>query len=257
MLKLSKYELKKNIRALLLLLAGLAALEVWFLFSVNGNSEGALFGSITVLFLYALVCFFAVFLFAVTNYYREINSKTSYLVFMTPVSPTGVIISKMLTVLIIGLVLGGILIALGIWDITLLAKSLDELDSLKEMFDQFFSLFGTMISSYVINIVISIVIFLLAFFSQVAMVYFAITLVCTLLQNSRFRFVLSIVLYLLMSAGRQKLQNLLPPMEAAYGTELTFSLVMKAAAPYTLLNLATIVILIAATGWLLKHRLSL
>ena len=257
MLKLSKYELLKNFRTLPILLGGLAALEIWFLWSVHQKSEGAIFGSIAVLFLYAMVCFFAVFIFAVTNYYREINSKTSYLVFMTPVSPLGIIISKMLTVLFIGVILGGILIGLGIWDITLLGGSLEEFKSLKEELDQFFSIFGTVLNSYVLNIVLSVVIFLLAFFAMVSMVYFCITLVATLMANNRFRAVLSAALFLLLAIGRQYLQNLLPSQEAGYSGEITFSLVIRQSTPYALLNLATIIVMVAATSWLLKHRLSL
>ena len=86
MFRLSKYELRKNRTALFVLLAGLAALQICFLIALRGKTQDYAIIWSTILVLYAVVCYFAVFIFAITNYYREINSKTSYLVFMTPVS---------------------------------------------------------------------------------------------------------------------------------------------------------------------------
>ena len=101
MFRLSKYELRKNRTALFVLLAGLAALQICFLIALRGKTQDYAIIWSTILVLYAVVCYFAVFIFAITNYYREINSKTSYLVFMTPVSALSIILSKMLTVLVL------------------------------------------------------------------------------------------------------------------------------------------------------------
>ena len=100
MFRLSKYELRKNRTALFVLLAGLAALQICFLIALRGKTQDYAIIWSTILVLYAVVCYFAVFIFAITNYYREINSKTSYLVFMTPVSALSIILSKMLSVLV-------------------------------------------------------------------------------------------------------------------------------------------------------------
>lgn len=119
MFRLSKYELRKNRTALFVLLAGLAALQICFLIALRGKTQDYAIIWSTILVLYAVVCYFAVFIFAITNYYREINSKTSYLVFMTPVSALSIILSKMLTVLVLGVILAAALGALGWLDFSL------------------------------------------------------------------------------------------------------------------------------------------
>ena len=259
MLKLSKYEIRKNIGALILLLGGLGVLQIWFMVSVYAKKEGSIVGSIIVLFLYALVCFFAVFIFAVTNYYREINSKTSYLVFMTPISPLRIILSKMLTVLIIGVLLGGILILLGIADINMVADSVEEFRDIQEALNDVFRQFGFFTGKIIFNIVFNVVSFLLAFYAHVAMVYFCITLTATLLQSSRFRALVSILFFLVLSWARGFIQGFITDKVPLRDTmvEVTASEIMTQMTPYTILNLVTVVIMIAATTWLLKYRLSL
>lgn len=73
MFRLSKYELRKNRTALFVLLAGLAALQICFLIALRGKTQDYAIIWSTILVLYAVVCYFAVFIFAITNYYREIN----------------------------------------------------------------------------------------------------------------------------------------------------------------------------------------
>ena len=119
MFRLSKYELRKNRTALFVLLAGLAALQICFLIALRKETQDYAIIWSTILVLYAVVCYFAVFIFAITNYYREINSKTSYLVFMTPVSALSIILSKMLTVLVLGVILAAALGALGWLDFSI------------------------------------------------------------------------------------------------------------------------------------------
>ena len=259
MLKLTKYEFRKNLTALMALLGGLALLEIWFLVSVFTDKEGGMVGSAIILFVYALVCFFAVFLFAVTNYYREINSKTSYLVFMTPVSPLRIILSKMLSVMVIGIILGGILCLLGMLDINLISSHLEEFREIQDALNELFRSFGYLSGKLLFNIVFNIATFLLAFFAQVAMVYFCITLTATLLQNSRLRIVVSVVFFLLLSWGRGKLQGLISdrfPLDDIV-IDVSFQEVIYRMTPYTILNLATVVLLIGATAWLLAKKLSL
>lgn len=259
MLKLTKYEFRKNLTALLVLLGGLAALEIWFLVSVHLDKEGSMIGSAVVLFLYALVCFFAVFLFAVVNYYREINSKTSYLVFMTPVSPLKIVLSKMLSVLITGTILGGLLIFLGVSDINLLSGHVEDFQAIQDAMNEVFRSFGYLSGRLLFNLVFNVISFLLAFFAQVAMVYFCITLTATLLQNSRFRMLVSVVLYVLLSWLRGFIQGKIgeafPVQDMVM--EVNFQDVMYQMTPYTILNLVSIVILLGATTWLLAKKLSL
>lgn len=258
MLKLSKYELRKNRSALLIILAGLAALELCFLFCVWRDAEDYVFMWSGFLVLYAVICYFSVFLFAITNYYREINSKTSYLVFMTPVSSLWVILSKMLTVLMLGVILAGALGALAFLDLSLLLDYYQEYESLGEVINEALARFGINTSEIAAQLLFGIITFLLSVFSIVALLYLCITLAATLLQNSRLKLVVTIAFFIAGFWLRGKLQELVGELYPVVYTESTgFTQLLYQSWPYALLNLAVLALCMALTTWLLDKKLSL
>lgn len=258
MLKLSKYEFRKNRNALLLLIAGLGILQAAYMLSLGTKKDSYIFSSSGLLLLYGMVCYFAIFLFAVTNYYREINSRTSYLVFMTPVSPFRIVLSKMLTVLFLGLIMAGLLGALAALDLQLLAGRYDEYTGLLDMIQDAMLQFGIHTGEIFSGILFGLITFLLSFYATVALIYLSITLSATLLQNSRFKLVVSILLFLAASLLRSKLQDLVGTVYSIQVTDHTgFIELLYQSWPYTLLNLGVFLISVAVTTWLLKKKISL
>lgn len=258
MFRLSKYELRKNRTALLVLLAGLLALEVGFLISMQGDKENTVVLWASGLILYAVVCYFAVFIFAITNYYREINSKTSYLVFMAPVSSLGIILSKMLTVLVLGVILAGALGALGYLDLALFLTQFDEYKSMGEVISEVMKQFGINTGELLSTILFSLLTFLLSVFSTVAMLYLCITLAATLLQNSKLKLVLTIVLFVLGMVAESKIQNAIGKLHPMVYTEtVNFMQLLLQTWPYALANLIELAVCMLVTTWLLEKKLSL
>lgn len=125
------------------------------------------------------------FIFAITNYYREINSKTSYLVFMTPVSALSIILSKMLTVLVLGVILAAALGALGWLDFSLFLNQYSVYKSMGEVISEVMKNFGIDTAQVASMALFGIITFLLSVFSTVAMLYLCITLAATLLQKQQ------------------------------------------------------------------------
>ena len=82
----------------------------------------SLFGGLLIIA--ASVSYFIVFIFGVITYYRELSSKSSYLIFMTPNSSLSIITSKLLYTLIIGIGISAIFIGFGVLDIFMMAVSL-------------------------------------------------------------------------------------------------------------------------------------
>ena len=100
MLKLVKYELRKNRTALLVLLAIAAALEAYFLISIAREASEDVYTAIALLTLLFACVSFAVFILGVSSYSGELKRKSSYLIFMTPNSALAVVISKLLFTLV-------------------------------------------------------------------------------------------------------------------------------------------------------------
>lgn len=258
MFRLSKYELRKNRTALLVLLAGLLALEVGFLISMQGDKENTVVLWASGLILYAVVCYFAVFIFAITNYYREINSKTSYLVFMAPVSSLGIILSKMLTVLVLGVILAGALGALGYLDLALFLTHFEEYKNMGEVIAEVMSQFGINVSQLASTALFGVITFLLSVFSTVAMLYLCITLAATLLQNSKLKLVLTIVLFVLGMVAESKIQGVISDLRPmVYMDAVNFPQLVFASWPYALANLIELAVCMLITTWLLEKKLSL
>lgn len=258
MLKLSKYELRKNRNTLLLLLGGLALLQILFLLSLSSKKDSYIMSSVGTLTLYGIICYFSIFLFAVTNYYREINSRTSYLVFMTPVSSLRIILSKMLTVLFLGAITGSILAAVCIWDVQLLTSFYSDYAEMTDIINQVLQQFGIHAGEIAVNLLFSLFIFLLSFFSTVSLIYFCITLSATLLQNSRFKLICSILFFLIGNFAKSKLQDLISDLTRMHPEEISdIGDFLVQALPYSLLNLAVLLICIGATSRMLSKKLSL
>ena len=120
MLKLTKYEFRKNRTIFIIFAIGLILLQIYFMVSTySGDDEHTIISSM-MLFMYSMVCYFSVFMLAISSYSKELNSKSSYLIFMTPNSALKIILSKMLTILIIGLILLVLICVLGYFDISMI-----------------------------------------------------------------------------------------------------------------------------------------
>ena len=258
MFRLSKYELRKNRTALFVLLAGLAALQICFLIALRGKTQDYAIIWSTILVLYAVVCYFAVFIFAITNYYREINSKTSYLVFMTPVSALSIILSKMLTVLVLGVILAAALGALGWLDFSLFLNHYSVYKSMGEVISEVMKNFGIDTVQVASMALFGIITFLLSVFSTVAMLYLCITLAATLLQNSRLKLVVTIALFVAGIYAESKIQGVITDLHPmVYRDTVDLIYLLQQSWPYALANLAELALFMILTTWRLEKNLSL
>ena len=254
MFRLSKYELRKNRTALFVLLAGLAALQICFLIALRGKTQDYAIIWSTILVLYAVVCYFAVFIFAITNYYREI----SYLVFMTPVSALSIILSKMLTVLVLGVILAAALGALGWLDFSLFLNQYSVYKSMGEVISEVMKNFGIDTAQVASMALFGIITFLLSVFSTVAMLYLCITLAATLLQNSRLKLVVTIALFVAGIYTESKIQGVITDLHPmVYRDTVDLLYLLQQSWPYALANLAELALFMILTTWLLEKKLSL
>lgn len=198
MLKLMKYEYKKNRGILLGLVLLVAGLELYFLIS-NGLEKLEHMGiAATFLVLATVICFFMVFILGITNYQKELGSKSSYLIFMTPNSSLKIIVSKFLYILALGCVTFLILGSLAIFDIKLVSIKANERFGIMEIVGDLARGFGVDLSQVWTAVLLEVIYFVVSFFSVVAIAYLAVTLSATFLQNNRFRGFISVVLFIVL-----------------------------------------------------------
>ena len=206
MLKLMKYEFRKLRTALLALMASLAVLEVGFLVG-QAMDKGAWVAVSTVLIsILVFVVYGYIIVAGMASYSRELKDKSGYLIFMTPVRPLGVVLSKLLFTALTALVLTAIFGSVAALDYRLL---IDKVDIDQETLNQINMLlrFGLnagadlcqllrVIGFWVVTVLIEIML-------TMCTAYLAITLSATLLQNRKgfLRALISLVLFFALTWG--------------------------------------------------------
>ena len=254
MLKLMKYEFRKNRTALLVIGSGLLLLQLYYMFGCFTESDTHLGAGAALLILWSVVCFFTVFILAVTNYSRELNSKSSYLIFMTPNTSFSIIFSKMLTILLMGTAIALVFGALTILDIELLHARFPEMRDFLTLLNLFLEDMDIHMGQALLGAFSWILIFLVDFFSAVSVAYLSITLSATYLQNSRIKGLISVAVFLLATFVLNRLAGLLPLL---YEQPRNMTESFLAVLPVTAFNLAVLVLCIFICGKLLDKKLSL
>lgn len=210
MLKLTKYEFRKNLTNLIIVFLILAAAQIYFTFScILKNTEHASI-AVVLLVLFTSISFFIVVAFGISTYNKELNSNASYLIFMTPNSSLKIILSKMLYTFIFGCVLALILVFLSYVDVKMLTNlegsPLDYLELIKVMMTNM----GIDYMSVVFGIITGLVSIIVTIFLIIALSYFAITLTSTMLQNKKFKNFISLVVFVVIGWLTATIDNKLP-----------------------------------------------
>ena len=113
MLKLMKYELRKTWFTKAILLAVTAAVEAFFLYGLYGEKEDMAAGGAFILLLLAFGGVLVIGLESVITLHRDMNTKQSHMLFMTPNSSYKILGAKVLECSLSILLTGAFFFALG------------------------------------------------------------------------------------------------------------------------------------------------
>ena len=195
MLKLVKYELRKNRTALLVLLAIAAALEAYFLISIAREASEDVYTAIALLTLLFACVSFAVFILGVSSYSGELKRKSSYLIFMTPNSALAVIISKLLFTLVLAVLFSALALALLAVDMPIFLDVYGEWEGYYMLFEQLLLQQGVALGEIISGFLLTVAQLFLQILSYVGVAYLSITLSATILQSRKGRGLVSFLLF--------------------------------------------------------------
>lgn len=252
MLKLIKYEYRRNISGILVMLGLILAAQGYFLWGVAKMSMEHVTVAASLLMTLTGVAVSVVLLYSVSLYSKELNAKTSYLTFMTPNSSAKILGAKLLATLLLGLVYAALLGGCLVWDFTTMRRLFPEIQFLQSMVDALLIQANTNLSELLVVIGSFAVDFLVNFYATVVIAYLAITISATALQNKRFKGLLSLILFLAIMAAMIYLLNLLPG-----GYYSTMEEMMLNTLPGILVSLAFAVAAFLLSARLLTKRVSL
>lgn len=255
MFKLIKYEFRKNIYGMAVMLGIILAAQIYFMYAyfIADDRNKALVGA-WLLFMAAVICFFMVFIMGIATYSRELSNKTAYLVFMTPNSAIKIIGSKLLYTLFNGVVILALLVLLGIIDWKMLGRMWEQEISVFEMLADMMSMLGIDTLHIFYSAVAIIINFLVNFFMAVTLAYMSVTATATVLQDKKIKGLISVVVYIVLFVVINKIGGLLPRL---YEYPVSFTQVILSGLPCTVFFLIIIVGAVAATAQLLEKHVSL
>lgn len=211
MLKLIKYELRKDLTPYIVIFAVLIALEAYLAGSIIFESDTNLMISV-ILF---MLCGWAVIVFlmimGVISYARELNSKYSFMTFMTPNSTYKIVGAKYL-MLFLMTVLASVLYILFIYlDVQLVFIKYANFKDVTEIINEMLSMVsGSGIMDIVISIAATITSILLNILLTVSFAYLAITLSATILANKKGKGWLAFGLFVAIRIAASVISNFIP-----------------------------------------------
>lgn len=253
MLKLTKYEFRKNMTAPIILLIVIVALELFFLVSIAIGKEdyvGMAFGLqiMTMSFSY-----FIILILSIASYSRELNSKSSYMTFMAPVSTYKIVGSKLISSLIMGIFFAVLLFTMVPLNVTIISAKYSEVGNLIDLLEAYMDFYGFSLSEIIVNIFMIAVEIMISFYLIVVLAYLAITLSSTVFQSKRFKGFFSAIIFVVLYGIASYIAGTLS------GSIETASLAeaFRAVLPSMLFYVLCIVSGFYATGTILDKKVSL
>ena len=245
MLKLMKYELRKTAFSKLVLLVITAVAELAFLLGVFLKKDNLLAIGIVFLFMCAVFGVIYIGIESVNVLYRDLNTKQSYMLFLTPKSSYEILGAKILengiSIVMAG-VFFALLAALAITVATLYIGGLKEMINLVSSFMEInwsvtftpaeaaFYFFGLLASwiVYIVNADLSVI------------------LSASVLAGKKGSIIAGFLIFMVISAIIGKALDLIPVLQS---TELTFVIYIAAA-------FAIAAVLYLISGWIMEKKLS-
>ncbi len=246
MLKLIKYEFRKTMFSKFILLFLTALAEIAFLLGVFAEWERALQIGVGGLVMCSMIGLFYIGIESLLVFHRDLNTKQSYMLFLTPHNSFEILGAKVLenglSIFITGifyLVLGGIDASIGILRIGGVKEFL-------QVCDQFLKSIHITVNFHFSDALLVVLVILATWLLMVVTGYFAILLSATVFAGKRFSGLISFLLYLLISWGCGWILDRLP--ELRNGDAQMFLITGG--------SLVLVAVMYGITGWIMERRLS-
>ncbi|MBP3339648.1 MAG: hypothetical protein J6L69_09625 [Lachnospiraceae bacterium] len=254
MLKLTKYEFIKSRLTLIISAIIFALFEGYYLYSIITESTKHTAISTALLTFFGIASIFIVYIMAIVTYSKELSSKSSYLIFMTPNTPLNIIFSKMLSILVIGIGFIIVIATIAVLDVHLFFETYESTQNIVDFFKSFLEAMEINTAMIIPTFIVYCIEFMINFFSIVTMIYFAITLSATVLQNKPFKGFVSFALVIIFSLLMAKIEEFIPHIYE-YPTNLTQSVI--SIVPTMAFEFLVMLACIFGTAKLLEKKVSL
>lgn len=195
MIKLLKYEFRKSLLSLMILMAVVGAAEVYFIGAMALDSTDHMAYAMAILGLCVYAAMVYVFVRGLTTYSAELKNRSAYLIFMTPNSGLKIMASKYVYTFANGLLIGAISAVLFALDAAMFFDHRGEIEALLGFADRMLRQIGLYMDQLGLFVAVSLLSATLSVLSFFALAYLAITLSHTLLRDKKGRGLIAFVLF--------------------------------------------------------------
>lgn len=246
MLKLMKYEFKKSLFSKYVILVATAIVEALFLIGVTLEKEEMIAWGIAGLVLVAVIGVFYIGIESVLTMQQDLNTKQSYMLFLTPRNSFQILGAKILqnglAIFITGVLFGILAIA----DISYLIIKLNGVKMMLDMINQILTQFNMEITITRTEGFLGLFGALSSWLSMIVNAYLAIVLSASFMAGKKLSGVVSFVFYVILVMLEGRLLNSIPELS---------SLSMNLGAIVGT-NFVLIILVYLLTGWIMEKKLS-
>ena len=216
MSKLIKYEFRKTWPAKLVVLAFTLIAEIVFLVGVFGDNPDRTGIGIALLALTAMFGIFAIGVQSLVILHRDMSTKQSYMLFMTPNSRWAILGAKVLENGLSVLLSGVFFALLALGDLSLLLGKNHQLEQLWTMIQDVWRSFNAEIELNQMNFLLFALLIVVSWVNTVMTAVLADVVACALLNGKRFSGLIAFILFFVLNYLTAKIGSLV-------GTGASFS----------------------------------
>ena len=211
MKNLFKYEFRKTLVTKLIILGITIVAQAVYLFGLWGKDrEGTIILGIFLLLFTALFGIMFIGLQSVLTLHKDMNTKQSYMLFMTPNSCYKILGAKALENLLSMLIGGAFFFGLGMLDIWLLHKRFNEIGSIMDSLKKVLVIFGLDLDNLNMSYMASLCFGLLAgWFAAITAAFLADVISSALLNGKKFNLLISFIIFLALAYLMIKVSGLI------------------------------------------------
>ena len=244
---LIKYEFRKCLLSKLILLGVTAFLQVLFLTGIYADKDVPLGIGMVGLFFIALVGIFYIGIESILILYKDITTRQSYMLFMTPNSSYKILGAKALENAFSVMLSGLFYSALGSLDLWLLFSKFGSIQDFLNLFQNIMVNFDSRLELSSRSVFTLLFMVLCSWLMEIVTGYLAVVLSCTILSGRKGSGIISFLVYIAISFLLSWIVNACIPDSLDI---LTTYLIYSAA------SLAFTVVMYFITAWIMDRKLS-
>lgn len=250
MLKLMKYEFKKQAFSKYVILALVALIELVFFFGVITDKENVIAVALGILWLFTFGAIFYIAFESIITFSNDLKQKSSYMLFLTPKTPYSIVGAKVISAALQVVLAGLAFFLLFALDGSILLARYNKLGEIKELVVGFVNQFLQLNLDVYLFISLAVVL-ISSWIATITTAFFSITLSTTFLANSKLKGVVSFGIFILLNILIYYIANKTMVFDNGSLADLT-----KINFISTIYNVVFTILTYFGTAWMLDKKVS-